>query len=105
MDEPGPKRTLGFEQIGVHDNFFELGGDSFVAVQVAARLQSELGVELAVAKLYQGLTIRTLAALLAQDEDAASERRAVVLEERRESMGRRREFLERRRSSKKGEAV
>jgi acyl transferase domain-containing protein/acyl carrier protein len=99
------KRALGFEAIGVHDNFFELGGDSFVAVQVAALLQSELGVELAVAKLYQGLTVRALAALLAQDEGAASGQRAVVLEERRESMGRRREFLERRRSSKKGEAV
>jgi acyl transferase domain-containing protein len=99
------KRTLGFEQIGVHDNFFELGGDSFVAVQVASRLQSELGVEMAVAKLYQGLTIRTLAGLLARDEDTASEQRAEVLESRRESMGRRREFLERRRSAKKGEAV
>jgi acyl carrier protein len=99
------KRTLGFEQIGVNDNFFELGGDSFVAVQVVSRLQSELGVEMQVAKLYQGLTVRTLAALLARDEVAASGQRAALLEERRESMGRRRELFERRRSSRKGEAV
>ncbi|MES1243433.1 MAG: SDR family NAD(P)-dependent oxidoreductase [Acidobacteriota bacterium] len=98
------KRTLGFEQIGAHDNFFELGGDSFLAVQVVSRLQEELEVELPVARLYQGLTVRSLAALLALDEAAAAERRSEQLEERRESMGRRREFLERRRSNRKSEA-
>jgi phthiocerol/phenolphthiocerol synthesis type-I polyketide synthase E len=98
------KRTLGFEDIGAHDNFFELGGDSFVAVQVVSRLQDELGIELPVAKLYQGLTIRALAALLARDEDQAAGERAALLEERRESMSRRREFLDRRRS-RKSEAV
>jgi acyl transferase domain-containing protein/acyl carrier protein len=99
------QRTLGFERIGVHDNFFELGGDSFVAVQVVSRLQDELGIQLAVARLYQGLTVRSLAALLAQDEAAASGGHAALLEERRESMGRRREFLERRRASKRGDTV
>jgi acyl transferase domain-containing protein/acyl carrier protein len=97
------KRTLGFEQIGVHDNFFELGGDSFVAVQVVSRLQDELGIDLAVAKLYQGLTVRTLAGLLAKDEAAASGEHAAHLEERRESMSRRRDFLERRRARKTGD--
>jgi acyl carrier protein len=99
------KGTLGFEEIGVHDNFFELGGDSFVAVQVISRLQDELRIELPVAKLYQGLTIRALAALLARDEAAANEQRAALLGERRESMSRRRELLERRRSARKGEAM
>ena len=99
------KRTLGFAQIGVHDNFFELGGDSFVAVQVVSRLQDELGIELPVAKLYQGLTVRSLAALLAEDAAAAGEQRAALLAERRESMGRRRELFEQRRSSKKSKAV
>jgi acyl transferase domain-containing protein len=96
--------TLGFQEIGVHDNFFELGGDSFVAVQVVSRLQDELGVELPVAKLYQGLTVRALASLLARDEKEAAGERAAHLGERRESMSRRRELLERRRSSRKSEA-
>jgi phthiocerol/phenolphthiocerol synthesis type-I polyketide synthase E len=96
------QRTLGFEQIGVHDNFFELGGDSFVAIQVVTRLKEDLGIELPVARLYQGLTIRALAGLL-EDEGEAAEQRAAQLEERRESMGRRREFLERRRSMKKSD--
>jgi acyl transferase domain-containing protein/acyl carrier protein len=99
------KGTLGFEEIGVHDNFFELGGDSLIAVQVVSRLQDELGVELPVARLYHGLTVRALATLLARDEEAASGERAAHLEERRESMSRRRELLERRRSSRKGETV
>jgi acyl carrier protein len=92
------QRALGFAAIGVHDNFFELGGDSFVAIQVVARLNAELGAELPVAKLYQGLTIRTLAALLAQDESAAAARWTAQLAERRQSMSHRRELLERRRS-------
>jgi L-serine---[L-seryl-carrier protein] ligase len=98
-------RTLRFERIGVHDNFFELGGDSLSAVQVVSRLQDELKIELPVAKLYQGLTVRTLAALLARDEEAASAERAAQLEERRESMDRRRELLERRRTARRGEAL
>jgi acyl transferase domain-containing protein/NADP-dependent 3-hydroxy acid dehydrogenase YdfG/acyl carrier protein len=92
------QQTLGFASIGVHDNFFELGGDSFIAIQVVARLNAALGVELPVAKLYQGLTIRTLAALLAQDESAAAAHLTAQLAERRESMGRRKELLANRRA-------
>ncbi len=90
-------RTLGFEEIGAQDNFFELGGDSFVAVQVVSRLQDELGIELPVARLYQGLTIRALAALLEQDEEQAAGRTA-QLDERREAMERRKAFQQQRRS-------
>jgi acyl transferase domain-containing protein len=92
------QQTLGFASIGVHDNFFELGGDSFIAIQVVARLNAALGVELPVAKLYQGLTIRTLAALVAQDESAAAAHLTAQLAERRESMGRRKELLAARRA-------
>ena len=93
--------ALGFDQLGVHDNFFELGGDSFVAVQVISRLKAELGRDVPVARLYQGLTIRSLATLLAEDDTAAVERRAAQLEERRETMDRRHQFLERRRANKR----
>lgn len=93
------QRALGFANLGVHDNFFELGGDSFVAIQVVSRLHAELGIELPVAKLYQGLTIRKLAALLAQDEAAAAAGRTAQLDERQEVMSRRKQLMERRRSS------
>ncbi len=92
---------LGFEPIGVDDNFFELGGDSFIAVRVAARLREVLAVELPVAQLYQRLTVRSLAELLAQDAGEADAERAAHLAERRESMDRRQEMLKRRRTRKK----
>ncbi|HYG62914.1 MAG TPA: beta-ketoacyl synthase N-terminal-like domain-containing protein [Thermoanaerobaculia bacterium] len=95
------QRTLGFEQIGVHDNFFELGGDSFLAIQVVAKIKEELQVDLPVARLYQGLTVRALAILL--DEEKAAGQRAAQLEERRESMGKRKQFLEQRRAGRKTE--
>jgi acyl transferase domain-containing protein/acyl carrier protein len=93
------ERGLGFEKIGVDDNFFELGGDSFVALRVVARLNEELGIQLPVARLYQGLTIRSLAALIERDDETA-ERRADQLKERREVMERRRSFLQQRRANR-----
>ncbi len=90
--------ALGFAEVGVDDNFFELGGDSLVAVQVASRLQDVLGIQLQVATLYQGLTIRALAGLLGRDGDGAAAELAAHLAERRQSMDRRREMLQRRRA-------
>ncbi|MCB1057398.1 MAG: hypothetical protein KDD11_18000, partial [Acidobacteria bacterium] len=95
---------LGFEPVGLDDNFFELGGDSFVAIRVADRLQSELGTELPVARLYEGLTVRALAALLGKGAEGERRERAEHLEERRESADRRRAFLERRRGGQRGGA-
>ncbi len=91
---------LGFESIGLDDNFFDLGGDSFLAVQVAARLQETLGVELPAARLYQGLTVRSLARHLAQDDNKADAERADLLAERRASMGRRKQLQQQRRASR-----
>ena len=94
------EELLGFESIGAEDNFFELGGDSFVAVQVAARLHQVLGVELPVAQLYQGVTPRSLARLLADGGAARAERLAAHLEERRQSADRRKDFLQKKRLQK-----
>jgi acyl transferase domain-containing protein len=93
-------RVLGFERVGVTDNFFELGGDSFLAVQVVERLNRELALDLPVAELYQGLTVRALAELLTRRQERAREREEHFAE-RREAMDRRREFLERRRSQRR----
>jgi acyl transferase domain-containing protein/acyl carrier protein len=101
------RHALGFAEIGVHDNFFELGGDSFVAIRVVAALGESLGVELPVARLYQGLTVRELAKLLpaaAGGEEAAAAR-AVQLESRRRGMRRRKEVQQLRRSLREQEVV
>jgi acyl transferase domain-containing protein len=85
------ERTLGFEQIGVLDNFFDLGGDSLIAVRVVAQLKAALGIDLPVAQLYQGLTVRALAELIASSAEN-QEQRAAHLEERKEQLDRRRAF-------------
>jgi acyl carrier protein len=37
------REALGIEYVGPHESFFELGGHSFLAMQVLARIQSEMG--------------------------------------------------------------
>jgi phthiocerol/phenolphthiocerol synthesis type-I polyketide synthase E len=99
------QEALGYAPIGLDDNFFELGGDSFVAVQVVSRLRDELQIELSAARLYQGLTVRALAALIAGGEAQESSLHARELEERRQSMTRRHEFQRRRRAGKRSDGA
>jgi acyl carrier protein len=66
--------ALGIEQLGVHDSFFELGGNSLAAAEVIARVKKEFDVQLSVATLFEGPTIRALARIV----DAGSGDEAVV---------------------------
>ena len=58
---------LGVADLGVNDDFFELGGDSLMAVEMFARIQTEIGMELPLGALAQYPTIRGLAAVLNED--------------------------------------
>jgi acyl transferase domain-containing protein/acyl carrier protein len=60
------QQILGIEQIGVNDNFFTLGGDSLLAVRVTSKLRKELDVDIPVSRLYEGLTVRALAAIVGE---------------------------------------
>jgi acyl transferase domain-containing protein/acyl carrier protein len=66
---------FGFKTIGIYDNFFELGGDSLLATQIAARIQSTLGVHVDLELLFKDPTIANLAETLSekmiQDMDPA----------------------------------
>jgi Phosphopantetheine attachment site len=53
--------------IGVLDDFFELGGTSLLAVLMAARVQTALGIDLAVARVFEHSTIAELAQSLSDD--------------------------------------
>ncbi len=58
------KQALGVERVGIDDNFFDLGGQSFLVMQVHARLTQVLARELPVVALFQHPTVRTLAGYL-----------------------------------------
>uniref|UniRef100_UPI0032E03751 phosphopantetheine-binding protein n=1 Tax=Azotobacter salinestris TaxID=69964 RepID=UPI0032E03751 len=67
--------VLGIERVGRHDNFFELGGHSLLAVQMAARAQGTLHVQLMVQDVFRRPTLKALAAQLAEQprEDAMAQ--------------------------------
>ena len=90
--------ALGVDRVGLGDNFFELGGDSFIAVQVIQKLRQELGREVPVTSLYEGLTIAALALLLETGEKPAA---AEKVEELAQSRDRKRDFLSDQRNKKK----
>jgi aryl carrier-like protein len=56
--------VLELEHVGVDDNFFALGGHSIHAMQVIARLQSALGLELSLAEFFAAPTIAAIAPLV-----------------------------------------
>lgn len=55
------------EGLSIDDNFFELGGHSLLAVQLAAKIEADLGKRLPLAALFKAPTIEQLARLIAED--------------------------------------
>ena len=52
---------LSLEKVGIQDNFFDLGGHSLKATQVVSRIHKELGLEIALRKIFSRPTIEKLA--------------------------------------------
>lgn len=55
---------LGHDEIGCTDDFFSVGGQSFVAMRLMARIQSEFGLQLSLSTLFECATIRAQAEYL-----------------------------------------
>jgi acyl transferase domain-containing protein len=70
------REVLGFERIGVEDSFFELGGDSYLGIQVTARIKTRLGGNLSAVTLYESPTVAALAAVVAGAGSGAAARAA-----------------------------
>jgi arthrofactin-type cyclic lipopeptide synthetase B len=61
---------LHLERVSRDDNFFELGGHSLLAMQLIARVQAILGVEISMRVLFDVPTLRELAESLVRERQA-----------------------------------
>jgi acyl carrier protein len=55
------QELLRVDQIGRNDNFFELGGQSLLAMQLMLRLRSRFGIEMELALIFRGASVREFA--------------------------------------------
>ena len=72
--------VLNVERVGRHDNFFELGGHSLLAAQASARVELELGIELALRALFEAADLQAYAALAQAQTPADNDGRLSALE-------------------------
>ncbi|EFM11229.1 amino acid adenylation domain protein [Paenibacillus curdlanolyticus YK9] len=64
--------VLKLPQVGLDDSFFAIGGDSIKVIRIISKIQSQLGLAVAVADFYRDPTIAGLAAMLSARSSAAS---------------------------------
>jgi phthiocerol/phenolphthiocerol synthesis type-I polyketide synthase E len=61
---------LGVERVGVNDDWFELGGHSLLATRLFSRIEQTTGKNLPLASLLEGATIKHLASLIGDTQEA-----------------------------------
>ncbi|HVZ46147.1 MAG TPA: amino acid adenylation domain-containing protein [Ramlibacter sp.] len=61
-------KVLRIDRVSVHDNFFDLGGHSLMALQLAAQVRRDLGVELPLSVLFSRPTLGELASAVSECE-------------------------------------
>ena len=69
---------LARAHIGATDSFFEIGGNSLLSIAVQADIKRELGIEVAVADLFQYPTIQHLARFIDGSAERAADRSPVL---------------------------
>ena len=73
-------QVLEVERVGRHDNFFELGGHSLLAAQASARVELELGLDVALRALFEAADLQAYAALAQAQTPADNDVRLSALE-------------------------
>jgi hypothetical protein len=63
------REVLKVEDVGIDDDFFELGGDSLLSIRVISRAGRE-GLRVSPERFFERPTIRQMAAMAAESEDA-----------------------------------
>ncbi len=88
------QELLGIDEIGVEDNFFDLGGNSLIGLKVISALKAELGIDIAITKLFEGPTVRALARVVAHTDAEASFAESESRGERRRAARKRRRGIQ-----------
>jgi acyl carrier protein len=57
--------VLCADSVGVNDSFFEFDGDSLLGIEIGARVQLQLGVEVSLRTLFDAPTVAELASYIA----------------------------------------
>ena len=60
---------LGIARVGRDDRFFELGGNSLLALRIVSRLKKTLGTEIPIVSVFEGVSVRGMAEILATQND------------------------------------
>jgi acyl carrier protein len=75
--------ALGVPSVGFTENFFDLGAHSLTVAEVQARLQQDLGREVALVDLFEFSTVTALAAHLEGSQTVAAVTQASARAQRR----------------------
>ncbi|RYP73786.1 hypothetical protein DL770_007712 [Monosporascus sp. CRB-9-2] len=68
-----PEELVGLHQIDASSDFFTIGGNSLLLIELQGRIRADLGVSIALPKLFQATTLRSMARLLPGTEDTEPE--------------------------------
>ena len=77
------REVLGIAQVGVDQNFFDLGGTSVLAIELAARIEAEIGVAIPLAAIFHAPTVEGLVSVIDKNPGALSLDTPVVVDLRR----------------------
>lgn len=75
-------KVLGVPSLSVETNFFDAGGHSLLGTQMLAQIKSRYGIALALGKLFEAPTVRTMARLV--EQNLKSERKLPKIRKRSE---------------------